>query len=202
MDKICEMKSLLEAQAMAQMGNLAQCDTKELGEVIDMIKDLTEAEYYCEAIKAMKGSGEELAEYDDRMGYNTSRYNSGRYAPKGSGHYSNTGNTMGYIPMIEQKPYIDEYVQDPVRFRERMGYHDEMNYPTHNRFGESYEEWKKARRNYTQTHNASDKAEMNTHTNEHLSDTMVTLKEMWTEADPNLKNEMKMKLQQLINDLK
>jgi len=38
------------------MGNLHQVDTHELGEVIDMIKDLEEALYYCSITKAMEES--------------------------------------------------------------------------------------------------------------------------------------------------
>ena len=37
-----------------QMANLDEVDTKELGEAIDMIKDLEEAMYYCTITKAME----------------------------------------------------------------------------------------------------------------------------------------------------
>ena len=39
-----------------EMYNLAEVDTKELGEAIDMIKDLSEAIYYCTVTKAMEES--------------------------------------------------------------------------------------------------------------------------------------------------
>lgn len=201
MDKICEMKKTLENYVCTKVcGDLESTDTKELGEAIDMIKDLAEAMYYCKATEAMEGAGEELSMYDARMGYNTSRYNNGRYAPSGSGHYSNTGNTMGYMPM--EKDYLDGYIHDPVRFREsmRMGYRD-SNMTEPNRHGSAYMDWSNARRHYTETHSTSDKQEMNTHTHEHISDVMVTIKEMWNEADPNLRTEMKSKLQQLFNEL-
>jgi hypothetical protein len=42
----------------SQIIHLDEVDTKELGEAIDMIKDLEEAIYYCTVTKAMK-------EYDD-----------------------------------------------------------------------------------------------------------------------------------------
>lgn len=204
MDKICEMKMALENYVCAQVcGNLEAAPTHELGEAIDMIKDLSEAEYYCKITKAMDEAGDQIEEYDSRMGmgYNTSRYNNGRYAPAGRGHYSNTGHTMGFRPV--EKEYLDDYIYNPIAFRDsmRMGYHDQdmMN---HNRHGAAYEDWKMARRHYTETHNQADKNEMNAHTNEHVSDVMVTIKEMWMEADPTLRTEMKTKLQQLLNDLK
>ena len=42
------IKEQLIAQVQNQMTDLKCVDTKELGEVIDMIKDLSEAVYYCE----------------------------------------------------------------------------------------------------------------------------------------------------------
>ena len=36
------------------MGHLEQVDAKELGEVIDMVKDIEEAIYYCTITKAME----------------------------------------------------------------------------------------------------------------------------------------------------
>lgn len=40
-------------------GNIHEVDTKELGEAIDMIKDMSEAMYYCSIVKAMEEKGEE-----------------------------------------------------------------------------------------------------------------------------------------------
>lgn len=54
MEQLKSMKQALMAQACSQMGNLQQVDAKELGEVIDMIKDLEEAMYYCTIVKAME----------------------------------------------------------------------------------------------------------------------------------------------------
>lgn len=53
MKSLQTMKECLVAQAQSQMGNLASVDAKELGEVIDMIKDLEEAIYYCTITEAM-----------------------------------------------------------------------------------------------------------------------------------------------------
>lgn len=187
MDKICEMKMTLENYISAQMANLADADTHELGEAIDMIKDLAEAEYYCEATKAMKNAGNELDEYDERMGYNPNRYSNGRYAPS----RSTVNGRMGYTPM--EKEYLDGYLHNPAQFR------DEMRERNH---GDAYSEWKMARRHYTETHSPMDKQKMDMHTNEHVSDVMMTIKDMWHEANPELRTEMKNKLQQLLTDLK
>ena len=56
MDKYKSMKDTLVAQVQTQLGNLENVDAKELGEVVDMIKDLEEAMYYCSITKAMDES--------------------------------------------------------------------------------------------------------------------------------------------------
>lgn len=92
---ISEMKNKLIDWMKEEIDKGKICvDTKEAGEVIDMIKDLAEAEkdiekacYYKEMTKLLKEESEE-----GPMGYNNRRYSSGQYAPKGRGHIS------GYVP--------------------------------------------------------------------------------------------------------
>lgn len=62
MEQLKSMKQCLIAQAQTQMGNLQNTDAKELGEVIDMIKDLEEAIYYCTVTKAMEDKDEKEME--------------------------------------------------------------------------------------------------------------------------------------------
>ena len=59
MHRLKHMKEALVAQVENQMSNLSEVDTHELGEVIDMIKDLEEAIYYCSITKAMEEKEEE-----------------------------------------------------------------------------------------------------------------------------------------------
>lgn len=69
MERLKAMKETLMSAAQSQMGNLAATDTKELGEVIDMIKDLEEAIYYCSITESMKEHKEEekyLKHYQER----------------------------------------------------------------------------------------------------------------------------------------
>lgn len=54
MERLKMMKDCLIAQVEAQMENLEKVDTHELGEAIDIIKDLEEAMYYCSIVKAME----------------------------------------------------------------------------------------------------------------------------------------------------
>ena len=54
MERLKHMKEMLMAQVEGQLGNLQQVDAEELGEVVDMIKDLDEAIYYCTVTKVME----------------------------------------------------------------------------------------------------------------------------------------------------
>ena len=51
--RLCEVKEKMLTTIMAQMDHLETVDVCELGEAIDIIKDIAEAEYYCSVVKAM-----------------------------------------------------------------------------------------------------------------------------------------------------
>ena len=53
------MKERLVSCVEAQLGDIHNVDTHELGEAIDMIKDLEQAMYYCSIVKAMEKQEEE-----------------------------------------------------------------------------------------------------------------------------------------------
>lgn len=55
MKRLYHIKETLMDEIQSQLGHLDCVDTKELGEAIDMIKDLEEAIYYCTITKAMNG---------------------------------------------------------------------------------------------------------------------------------------------------
>ena len=85
-NRLEHMKETLMCAVEMQLCDLGEVDTKELGEAIDMIKDLEEAIYYCTVTEAMKGNGSEMEfemkkgghhreeNGDSRMYYDDSRY--------------------------------------------------------------------------------------------------------------------------------
>ena len=127
-------------------------DTCEMGQVVDMIKDLNEAEYKAVIVKAMKKADEEKEEYDKmllrelkeeygeddgRRYYDHYRYASGRFAQKGHGSYR-----RGY----EEPPY---YHTTPEMYRD-------MDRDTHSRMyytetGMNESGYDRAKRTYTET---------------------------------------------------
>ena len=55
MERLCGIKDKLIESVECQMCHLDKVNAKELGEVIDMIKDISEAVYYCTITEAMEG---------------------------------------------------------------------------------------------------------------------------------------------------
>ena len=54
MERLKHIKETLLGCVESQMGHLDTVDTEELGDVVDMVKDLEEAIYYCTITKAME----------------------------------------------------------------------------------------------------------------------------------------------------
>ena len=56
------MKEQLMSCVQGQLGDISKVDTHELGEAVDMIKDLAEAIYYCTITESMEKSSEDKSE--------------------------------------------------------------------------------------------------------------------------------------------
>ena len=118
---IHETLEKLSGYACEEASKSVECiNTCELGAVVDMIKDLAEAEYYAYIAKEMKEVAEEeeaeekymlkslkdeYGEDDGKRYYDMWRYKSGRFAPKGR------GTRRGY----EEPPY---YHMTPDQYKE------------------------------------------------------------------------------------
>lgn len=59
MERLKHIKEALISCVESQIGDLKNVDAHELGEVVDMVKDMEEAIYYCSISKAMKEKEEE-----------------------------------------------------------------------------------------------------------------------------------------------
>lgn len=91
-ERLKTMKENFMCAVEGQMYNLAEVDAEELGEVVDMIKDLSEAIYYCEVAKAMEESEKNSnGKHQEMMYYTPMYYNDGN---KGNGYYQERGGNM------------------------------------------------------------------------------------------------------------
>lgn len=73
-ERLKHTKEMLMAQVEGQLGHLNDVDAKELGEVVDMVKDLEEAIYYCTITEAMKKKEEQPITYYREPRYEEEMY--------------------------------------------------------------------------------------------------------------------------------
>ena len=158
-ERMHKMQECLTEKAVSEFEKgVENVDTSEMGQVVDMIKDLAEAEYHSIISKAMKKANEEEEEYDkellralkDEYGeesgrryYDQYRYANGRFAPKGR------GIRRGYTePPYYHMPvnYNDmEYMRDMDKSQGKMYYSE----PIAPHVSES--NYDRAKRHYTET---------------------------------------------------
>ena len=202
-DELCDLKKDLIKIFASELHTkgVDDLDTKDCAEVADMIKDLAEAEkacmeacYYETVIKAMEKADEE-EEQEGRMGYNAYRYANGRYAPKGR------GTRRGYTPeMGMMKPYLYDPDFEEEMEKGRLGYQgeDPEDDPRQSR---EYNEYKRAKRHYSETKSPEDKRKMDEHAMKHVNQAMDSFREMWRDADPNMRKRMKADLTTLVGEM-
>lgn len=133
MDRLKHMKESLFNRIDAEIARgLDNVDTKELGEAIDMVKDLSEAMYYCSIVEAMEEREEESKimekHYSQTMGkyppYQMSEgYNNGgrmNYDGNRMMYYDgNGGSSRGYTyPPMEMRDYREG--KSPITRRNYM----------------------------------------------------------------------------------
>lgn len=131
MEKLKEMKErLVDAAKMELDKGIDNVNTEELGEVVDMIKDLSEACYYCSIVEAMEES--------ESYGYDRWRYASGRFAPKGRGTYGYTPERMIPDSMMDTPETRDMSARNMRNIR--YGYHKDDFDDTMNAMGDIWAE--------------------------------------------------------------
>lgn len=168
-----------------------------LKEYIEMIKCLAEtekecqeADYYEAVVQAMEETGMMESE---RMGYNPNRNRMGQYSDGRAGNRNNSdsgsNSRRGYSP---DRMYSRMMPGDD---RDEWGDDD----PRHS---EAFNRFRKAKRYYTKSHSEEDKQRMKDASNEHMMETMATIREMWDDADPDLRARMKTDLTNLVANLK
>lgn len=162
-ERMHKMQECLTEKAVSELEKgIENVDTSEMGEVVDMIKDLAEAEYRSIISKAMKKADEEEEEYDKellrnlkaeygeesgRRYYDQYRYANGRFAPKGR------GTRRGY----EEPPYYHmpvnyndmEYMRDMDKSQGKMYYTEPMSESNYDRAKRNYTETKEMHKNNT-----------------------------------------------------
>lgn len=187
MKQLEHMKETLIRSIENQIGDLYHADSKELGEAIDMIKDLSEAIYYCSIVKAMDESEKENKgrepHYYEPM-HSSDRSNGRMYYPE----YN--ANTMFYPYM-----YYTEGGRGNDSARQSMG--ERRNYTETPIHMKDYREGRSGeyRRMYMESQEMhKDKAIKMQELEKYMHELSNDMTEMITEASPEEKQIMKNKL--------
>ena len=182
MEQLRNIEQCLIGTVQGQMGDLKKVNAKEMGEVIDMIKDLEEAMYYCSIIEAMDKTKEEKAEYKQQP-MNISYYMEG-----GSGNGSNNAGTgiHNYVPYMEYAAYMmsDEKWRDD---------HLPANYYSEGNNGRSYY----SRRMYMENKKNGDNDKAIKELDHYMKDLADDMVEMIEKSTPEEKQILSNKLSQL-----
>ena len=94
MERLKAMKERLMSCVESQMGDLSKTNAEELGEVVDMIKDLEETIYYCTVVEAMEDKEKEPTR--SMMYYPVMYYSNGGDMSSSSMGNNARGNGRGY----------------------------------------------------------------------------------------------------------
>lgn len=216
--ELCEKLEKLACHSFEN--GMDKVNTEEAGQVIDMIKDLCEAKekvvkscYYKTIIKAMEKEEEENKKEEEmygRMGYR-GRDSMGRFV-----HRSGRGRSAGYTPLWHMMPEMDDMYDEeyPEMYGNyRMGYtggrtHD-MNMGgdsmrgtgESSRYGRSYDNYKSAKRHYTETKSPEHQKAMRDSIAEVFDDMEEITVDMVKDMTPEEKQRYKVKLQQMMQKI-
>lgn len=225
-EEICKLADDLVRASQEEISKGVQhVDTKEMSEVVDMIKDLAEAKeklwkacYYKSIVIAMHEEEEEMKRGGGRMGYDNWRYSSGRFAPTGHGHRS------GFTPMddeYEEQMMAEAWMAGSSGYDggnrsssnsgsqngssssgrgSSMGSNGRMGYSGHPR-GDHYERYHQARMGYHESKDAASRQHMDAAARDYAVDMVDAMKEIWKDADPAMRKELKNKMTALCGEL-
>ena len=193
----CMIEKLSECAKSEMESGIQNVDTCEMGKVVDMMKDLSEAMYYRTLTKAMdESTSEETLEMFERYGdgrrfYDKYRYADGRFAPKGRGTYRR-GYDEPYYHMNPDmyREHEPEYWRDMDRKDGKMYYTEPITMESR---------YDKAKRMYTETkakHNSGsvEDKQLTLKEGEKMLNVIIDeLMEMVSDATPEMKNMVKTK---------
>lgn len=178
----------------------------ELGGLVDMVKDMAEtkrncweAQYYKTVTEAMEKGGEESYEENGR-GIN----------PNCIPTHMIRKHITGYTPfnpnMDDGFDFVDYHngMKDRNNNDHYDNWNDEARNQKHhkNQYGDAFGEYEDARRHYTETKSLEDRNHMNEKAMEHVEHSMMTLRDIWKNADPTIRKEVSSAISSLASEFK
>lgn len=196
--RLMAMKQSLAAAIESQLCNLGEVDAEELGQAIDMLKDLEEALYFCTITEAMNKQGDVEIEYEhkknghsqingsDQMYYSyPMMYNDGN----GGSSYNDGGSSQMYAqPRDSQGRYMSD-----GRGGSRNNYYTEPMYERDEREGRSPQN----RRMYMEAKGTKDKAAQLRELEKYMQELTSDMVEMIQDSSPEEKQYLEKKISAL-----
>lgn len=204
--RLMAMKQSLAAAIESQLCNLGEADAEELGQAIDMLKDLEEALYFCTITEAMNGEknkGNVEIEYEghkknghsqmnesDHMYYSYPiMYNDGN----GGSPYNDGGSSQMYAqPRDSQGRYMSN-----GRGGSRNSYYTEPMYERDEREGRSPQN----RRMYMEAKGSKDKATQLRELEKYMQELTSDIVEMIQDSSPEEKQYLEKKITALASKI-
>lgn len=211
--RLMAMKQSLAAAIESQLCNLGEADAEELGQAIDMLKDLEEALYFCtitEAMNSEKSRGNIEIEYEghkknghsqmnesDHMYYSYPiMYNDGGQTSNGGNggrSYNDGGSSYMYAqPRDSQGRYMSD-----GRGGSRNNYYTEPMYERDEREGRSPQN----RRMYMEAKGTKDKAAQLRELEKYMQELTSDMVEMIQDSSPEEKQYLEKKISALASKI-
>ena len=201
----CMIEKLSECAKSEMESGIENVDTCEMGKVVDMMKDLSEAMYYRTLTKAMdESTSEETLEMFERYGdgrrfYDKYRYADGRFAPKGR------GTRRGYDepPYYHMNPdmyreHEPEYWRDMDRKDGKMYYTEPITMESrYDKAKRGYEESKMAHKENTPEHKQAKMKDLEMYLKELSEDVTQLIADATPEERSMVKNKMQILTQKI-----
>ena len=182
MEQLRNIEQCLISSVQGQMGDLKKVNAKEMGEVIDMIKDLEEAMYYCSIIEAMEKASEKE---EMKQPMNISYYMEGNMPPH---YYSEGGQGNNNPSMSGSRNYTPYMEYAPYMMRDKQWREDHM--------GEGARSYY-SRKMYMESQKSGDSQKSMKELEHYMKDLGEDLAEMIISSTPEEKQVLANKLQQL-----
>lgn len=199
MEKLKQMKEALIGCVESQVySNLKDVDAKELGEAMDMIKDLSEAIYYCTITEAMEGEehGKKSGKGQHGMMYYTERVPMDRYSAP----------IEYYDPRYrESYPMYDDGRQTvgPAHAQAMRGYKEGMIITPYDEHGpHDGHSWKRRKMYMEGKHSHRDKTKQMQELDSYMQELTSDITEMISDASPEEKQLLQQKLNILATKIK
>ena len=201
----CMIEKLSECAKSEMESGIENVDTCEMGKVVDMMKDLSEAMYYRTLTKAMdESTSEETLEMFERYGdgrrfYDKYRYADGRFAPKGRGTYRR-GYDEPYYHMTPEmyREHDPEWYRDMDRKDGKMYYTEPITMESrYDKAKRGYEESKMTHKDNTPEHKQAKMKDLEMYLKELSEDVTQLLADATPEERSMVKNKMQVLTQKI-----